>query len=44
MQLVRQLGMQGNVTALAWHPRLNQIFAGTGRVTVNCSSCVASST
>ena len=29
-QLVRKLGMPGNVTALAWHPRLNQIFAGTG--------------
>ena len=31
LQLVRKLGMPGNVTALAWHPRLNQIFVGTGK-------------
>ena len=29
-QLVRKVGMPGSVTALTWHPRLNQIFAGIG--------------
>lgn len=27
---VRTLGMPGGVTALLWHHRLNQIFAGVG--------------
>eukprot|EP00195_Chlamydomonas_chlamydogama_P015841 CAMPEP_0202913062 /NCGR_PEP_ID=MMETSP1392-20130828/59433_1 /ASSEMBLY_ACC=CAM_ASM_000868 /TAXON_ID=225041 /ORGANISM="Chlamydomonas chlamydogama, Strain SAG 11-48b" /LENGTH=510 /DNA_ID=CAMNT_0049604183 /DNA_START=1 /DNA_END=1533 /DNA_ORIENTATION=+ len=30
MQVVRKVGMPGNVTAMAWHPRLNQIFVGIG--------------
>ena len=29
-ELVRKLAMPGTVTALAWHPRLNQIFVGSG--------------
>ncbi|KAG2487343.1 hypothetical protein HYH03_014059 [Edaphochlamys debaryana] len=29
-ELVRKVGMPGNVTALAWHHRLNQIFVGIG--------------
>ena len=30
LQLVRRMGMPGTVTALAWHPRINQIFVGAG--------------
>ncbi|KAG2425173.1 hypothetical protein HXX76_013927 [Chlamydomonas incerta] len=29
-ELIRKVGMPGNVTALAWHHRLNQIFVGIG--------------
>ncbi|GFR46159.1 hypothetical protein Agub_g7687 [Astrephomene gubernaculifera] len=29
-ELIRKVGMPGNVTALSWHPRLNQIFVGIG--------------
>ncbi|GLC42741.1 hypothetical protein PLESTM_001374500 [Pleodorina starrii] len=29
-ELVRKVGMPGNVTALSWHHRLNQIFVGIG--------------
>ena len=28
--VVRRIGMPGNVVALNWHSRLNQIFVGTG--------------
>ncbi len=35
-ELVRKLGMPGYVTALAWHPRLNQIFAGIGEYSMLC--------
>ncbi|GIL65412.1 hypothetical protein Vafri_19165 [Volvox africanus] len=31
-ELIRKVGMPGNVTALAWHHRLNQIFVGIGVV------------
>jgi hypothetical protein len=34
---VQQFGMSGPVTALAWHPRLNQILVGTGDRTKGCT-------
>jgi hypothetical protein len=29
-ELVQQVGMSGPVTAVCWHPRINQIIVGTG--------------
>ena len=29
-ELVQQVGMPGPVTAIQWHPRINQILVGTG--------------
>lgn len=30
LQMIRKVGMPGSVSALLWHSRLNQIFAGVG--------------
>ena len=35
--VVRRIGMPGNVVALNWHSRLNQIFVGTGAPTLSPS-------
>lgn len=40
-EVVRKVPMDGSVVPVLWHPRLNQIFAGTGMSAMICLSwCV----